>query len=59
VCKAFCELLLRTVYDKDYLRVPYNDQNEWSQSLVRFLFYWKISVKKYDPKGFHNSLQKV
>jgi hypothetical protein len=58
-CKAFCEFLFRTVFDKDYLRLPYYKQKEWSQSFVRFLFYWKITVKSMIQKVFRNSLQKV
>ena len=56
---AFCEFLFRTVFDKDYLRLPYYKQKEWSQSFVRFLFYWKITVKSMIQKVFRNSLQKV
>ncbi len=36
-CKAFCEFLFRTVFDKDYLRLPYVANAKFS--LLKLLIY--------------------
>jgi hypothetical protein len=51
-CKAFCEFLLRTVFDKDYLRLPYNKQKRMEPKFCTVSLLLENLSKKYDPKGF-------
>ena len=50
-CKAFCEF--RTVYENDYLRVPYNNQKqEMSRVFWILIFYFKEGKSVYVVAGF-------
>ncbi len=51
-CKAFYEFLLRTVFDKDYLRLPYNKQKWMEPKFCTVSLLLENLSKKYDPKGF-------
>ncbi len=51
-CKAFCEFLLRTVFDKDYLRLPYNKQKGMEPKFCTVSLLLENCGKKYNPKGF-------
>jgi len=57
-CKAFCEFLLRAVFDKDYLRLPYNKQKGMEPKFCTVSLLLENCSKKYDPKGFSVTLCK-